>query len=111
VFEQMKATDVTTKHPHLDSETRGNQTIYYYRRKHGPRIRIRDEYDTPEFWDEYHRLRISDEVQRIVEKIDDLVDLLRARKMESHAVAVNKMAADLIDTDRDISFELRKPRR
>ncbi|MGA7452479.1 MAG: tyrosine-type recombinase/integrase [Rhodoplanes sp.] len=34
-------------------ETRHGARVWYVRRKHGRRIRLRAEYDTPEFWAEY----------------------------------------------------------
>lgn len=41
--------------PHLHREmTRHETFVWYVRRDHGPRIRIRAEYDTKEFWEEYN---------------------------------------------------------
>src|SRR5262249_2761476 len=40
--------------PHLHrEETRHGAVVWYVRRHHGQRIRIRAEYDSPEFWTEY----------------------------------------------------------
>lgn len=40
--------------PHLHSElTRHQVRVWYVRRGHGARIRLRAEFDTPEFWEEY----------------------------------------------------------
>lgn len=40
--------------PHLHRErTRHGALVWYVRKEHGPRIRLRAEYDTPEFWTEY----------------------------------------------------------
>ncbi|WP_296583070.1 tyrosine-type recombinase/integrase [Xanthobacter sp.] len=40
--------------PHLHRQrTRHGETVWYVRRGHGPRTRIRAPYDTPEFWAEY----------------------------------------------------------
>src|SRR5688572_16975572 len=39
--------------PHLHRErTRHEAWVWYVRRGHGPRIRLRAEYDTPTFWEE-----------------------------------------------------------
>ena len=34
-------------------ETRHGVHVWYFRRHHGPRIRLKAEYDTPEFWAQY----------------------------------------------------------
>src|SRR5687767_8008719 len=40
--------------PYLNRErTRHGTMAWYVRRNHGPRIRLRAQYDTPEFWEEY----------------------------------------------------------
>jgi integrase len=40
--------------PHcIREETRHGKWVYYVRRWHGQRIRLRAEYDTPEWWEEY----------------------------------------------------------
>ena len=40
--------------PHLIREqTRHGKWVYYVRQWHGPRTRLRGQFDTPEFWDEY----------------------------------------------------------
>ena len=98
---------MATAHPHLVSIARGDRTDYYYRRTHGPAARIRAVYDTPEFWKEYNRFRISDQISQIVTRIDDLVDLLMSQNLTDHAEAVKRLADDMADTDRDINFELR----
>ncbi|MCL8385855.1 tyrosine-type recombinase/integrase [Xanthobacter aminoxidans] len=35
--------------------TRHGAIIFYVRKKHGPRVRLRAEFGTPEFWEEYRR--------------------------------------------------------
>jgi hypothetical protein len=41
--------------PHLHRQvTRHGRTVWYVRIDHGPRIRIRSAFGTPEFWAEYH---------------------------------------------------------
>jgi hypothetical protein len=41
--------------PHLQrEETRHGTVVLYVRRAHGSRIRIKADYDTPEFWSEYN---------------------------------------------------------
>src|SRR5262249_43143267 len=40
--------------PHLQrEETRHGRVVWYVRRDHGPRIRLKSEYDSKEFWAEY----------------------------------------------------------
>jgi integrase len=42
------------KPPHLYREkTRHDTVVWYVRRGHGPRIRLREEYNSPAFWEEY----------------------------------------------------------
>lgn len=41
--------------PHLQSErTRHGELVHYVRKGHGPRIRLRSAYGTPDFWREYN---------------------------------------------------------
>jgi hypothetical protein len=46
--------DARPKPPHLRHEqTRHGVWVWYVRRGHGSRIRLRAEYHSPEFWEEY----------------------------------------------------------
>src|SRR6185437_15958849 len=40
--------------PYLHKETARGKTFWYYRRGHGPRVRLRSEYGTKQFLQSYH---------------------------------------------------------
>ena len=47
----------------VSQTTRHGRKVWYFRRGKGPRTRLPDEYDTPEFWSAYHKALTGEELQ------------------------------------------------